>query len=93
MAPLLPEFRDLYDPADARFIGSPIDYIIFKNLSKVDSAEEAPLEIVFVDVKTGKSALTKAQQMNRTRCLGRGKESGFPHITLGRTAKLGQRLV
>src|SRR5207245_3957688 len=42
MAPLFPEFRNHYDPADARFIGSPIDYIIFKNLSKVDSVGEAP---------------------------------------------------
>src|SRR5881397_605457 len=33
MAPLFPEFRKRYNPADARFIGSPIDYIIFRNLS------------------------------------------------------------
>ena len=33
MAPLLEEFYSKYDLADARFIGQPIDYIIFKNLS------------------------------------------------------------
>jgi len=77
MAPLFPEFRNHYDPADARFIGSPIDYIIFKNLSKVDSVGEAPLEIVFVDVKTGKSALTKSQQMIEDAVSGEKKRVGF----------------
>lgn len=33
IAPLLPEF--LYNPADARFIGSPVDYIIFDGLTEV----------------------------------------------------------
>jgi predicted Holliday junction resolvase-like endonuclease len=31
IAPMLPEF--LYNPADARFIGSPVDYIIFDGLT------------------------------------------------------------
>src|SRR5437867_5849395 len=82
MAPLLPEFRNRYNPADARFIGSPIDYIIFKNLSKVDSAEEAPLEIIFVDVKTGKSALTKAQQMIEDAVSGPKKKVSFYTLRL-----------
>src|SRR5207249_2402221 len=77
MAPLFPEFRNLYNPADARFIGSPIDYIIFRNLSKIDSAEEAPVEIIFVDVKTGKSALTKAQQMIERAVSGEKKRVDF----------------
>src|SRR2546425_1571409 len=82
MAPLFPEFRNRYNPADARFIGSPIDYIIFKNLSKVDSAEEAPLEIVFVDVKTGKSALTKPQQMIEDAVSGPKKKVSFYTLRL-----------
>jgi predicted Holliday junction resolvase-like endonuclease len=82
MAPLFPEFRNRYNPADARFIGSPIDYIIFKNLSKVDSAEEAPLEIVFVDVKTGKSALTRAQQMIERAVSGEKKRVDFYTLRL-----------
>jgi len=82
MAPLFPEFRNLYNPTDARFIGSPIDYIIFKNLSKVDSAEEAPLEIIFVDVKTGKSALTKAQQMIERAVSGEKKRVDFYTLRL-----------
>ena len=82
MAPLFPEFRNLYNPADARFIGTPIDYIIFKNLSKVHSVEEAPIEIVFVDVKTGKSTLTKSQQMIQDAVSGEKKRVGFYTLRL-----------
>jgi len=82
MAPLFPEFRNLYNPADARFIGTPIDYIIFKNLSKVNSGEEAPIEIVFVDVKTGKSTLTKSQQMIQDAVSGDKKRVGFYTLRL-----------
>src|SRR3989442_2533810 len=82
MAPLFPEFRNLYNPADARFIGTPIDYIIFKNLSKVHSADEAPIEIVFVDVKTGKSTLTKSQQMIQDAVSGEKKRVGFYTLRL-----------
>ncbi len=82
MAPLFPEFRNLYNPADARFIGTPIDYIIFKNLSKVHSAEEAPIEIVFVDVKTGKSTLTKSQQMIQDAVSGAKRRVGFHTVRL-----------
>src|SRR3989475_11203476 len=82
MAPLFPEFRSLYNPADARFIGTPIDYIIFKNLSKVHSVEEAPIEIVFVDVKTGKSTLTKSQQMIQDAVSGEKKRVGFYTLRL-----------
>ena len=58
MAPLLPEFR--YEPADARFIGSPVDYIVFEGYSKGE-----PRRIVFVDVKTGKSSLSPIERKVR----------------------------
>ena len=48
MTPYLPEFS--YDPTEARFIGSPIDLIVFPGLSL-----DNPQEVVFVEVKTGKS--------------------------------------
>jgi Endonuclease related to archaeal Holliday junction resolvase len=48
-------------PADARFIGSPIDYLIFRNMSKGDDSEEL-IEIVLLDVKTGKSGLNGVQK-------------------------------
>ena len=57
IAPLLKEFK--YKMADARFIGSPIDYIIFDGLS-----EKRPVKIVFLDVKTGEKAqLTPVQKL------------------------------
>ncbi len=62
LAPLLPEFLELYSPSDARFMGSPVDYVIFKNLSKVESPEESPLEIVLLDVKTGEATLNKTEK-------------------------------
>jgi len=47
-APLLPMFE--YEPSDARFIGSPVDYIVFDGYSSKN-----PQKIVFVEVKTGKT--------------------------------------
>ena len=49
LAPYLPEFK--YDPTEARFIGSPIDLIVFPGL-----ATGNPQEIVIIEVKTGKSS-------------------------------------
>jgi predicted Holliday junction resolvase-like endonuclease len=48
MAPYLPEFK--YDPTEARFIGTPIDLIVFPGLSG-----DNPREVVFIEVKTGRS--------------------------------------
>jgi predicted Holliday junction resolvase-like endonuclease len=61
IAPLLPGFLAKYNPADARFIGSPIDYLIFRNMSKGDDSDD-PIEIVLLDVKTGKSGLNGVQK-------------------------------
>ena len=51
LAPLLPGFP--YLPADARFLGSPIDYIVFKGISNSGEAHLDPedLEIVLLEVK------------------------------------------
>ncbi len=49
MAPFLPEFK--YDPTEARFIGSPIDMLVFPGLS-----QGAPTEIVIMEIKNGPSA-------------------------------------
>jgi len=55
MVPFFPDFK--YDPTEVRFIGSPIDMIVFPGLSKGD-----PEEIVILEVKTGKSAQLTPQQ-------------------------------
>jgi predicted Holliday junction resolvase-like endonuclease len=62
---LLPFFPDFsYNPKDARFLGSPVDFIVF------DGLDEGDLEkIVFIEVKTGKSgALSPREKMVR-RCI------------------------
>jgi predicted Holliday junction resolvase-like endonuclease len=61
IAPLLPGFLAKYNAADARFIGSPIDYLIFRNMSKGDDTED-PVDIVLLDIKTGKAGLNGIQK-------------------------------
>jgi predicted Holliday junction resolvase-like endonuclease len=62
MAPVLPGFS--YLPADARFLGDPIDYVVFNgrtNLGYNETAEQE-LEIVLLEVKHGQSKLTPVQR-------------------------------
>src|SRR5271154_2220869 len=56
IVPYLPGF-DL-DPKDIRFLGTPIDLIAFKGLNA--SAED--IEIVFIEVKTGRSVLSAREK-------------------------------
>ncbi len=55
LAPYLPQFK--YDPTEARFIGSPIDLIVFPGLATGD-----PKEIVIMEIKTGKNCQLTPQQ-------------------------------
>jgi predicted Holliday junction resolvase-like endonuclease len=63
MAPVLPEFP--FNPADARFIGSPVDYIIFDGLTGVADEKSREIRIVFMDVKHGTGTLTRTQRIIR----------------------------
>ena len=69
MSPLFPEFYSKYEPSDARFLGSPIDYIIFKHMSEYDhktKAEDVPIDVVLVEVKsTKKAGLTEKEKAVR----------------------------
>lgn len=56
--PYLPDFS--YNPKDARFIGSPIDFIVFDGLNNNEVKN-----IVFIEVKTGKSGLSQRQRQIR----------------------------
>ncbi len=58
LAPYLPDFK--YDPTEARFIGSPIDLIVFPGL-----AQGEPKEIVIMEIKTGGSQLTPQENKIR----------------------------
>ena len=55
IAPYLPGFP--YKPTEARFIGKPIDFVVFKGMDgkKID-------EVVFVEVKSGKSNLSEVEK-------------------------------
>ena len=55
LAPYLPDFK--YDPTEARFIGSPIDLIVFPGLASGD-----PEEIVIMEIKTGKTGQLTPQE-------------------------------
>jgi predicted Holliday junction resolvase-like endonuclease len=55
MAPYLPDFK--YDPTEARFIGSPIDLIVFPGLARGD-----PEEIVIMEIKSGRNAQLTPQE-------------------------------
>ena len=55
LAPYLPEFN--YDPTEARFIGSPIDLIVFPGLARGD-----PEEIVIMEIKTSKTSQLTPQE-------------------------------
>ncbi|MFZ9888577.1 MAG: Holliday junction resolvase-like protein [Myxococcota bacterium] len=58
LAPLLPEFP--YTLEDARFLGAPIDYVVFDGHS-----EGAEVEVVFVEVKTGNAKLSRGERAIR----------------------------
>ncbi len=55
MVPYFPGFK--YDPTEVRFIGSPIDMVVFPGLAQGD-----PQEVVILEIKTGKSAALTPQQ-------------------------------
>jgi predicted Holliday junction resolvase-like endonuclease len=55
IVPYLPGFN--LDPKDVRFLGTPIDLIAFDGLN---ASEE--VEIVFIEVKTGQSALSPRER-------------------------------
>ena len=55
LAPFLPNFKHL--PTEARFIGKPIDFLVFKGMDekKID-------EVVFVEVKSGKAKTSPVEK-------------------------------
>ncbi|MBN2454894.1 hypothetical protein JXB11_05115 [Candidatus Woesearchaeota archaeon] len=54
VAPFTPEFK--YHPADLRFIGAPVDYIVFEGMNEKDIKR-----VIFLEVKSGKSRLNEQQ--------------------------------
>jgi len=67
MVPYLPGFE--FNPADARFIGSPIDLIVFDGLGN-----DEVKKIVFVEIKTGVSTLSTRERMVRDAVIAKNIE-------------------
>lgn len=59
LIPYLPDFR--YNPKDVRFLGTPVDLVVFDGL-----AQGEVRRIVFVEVKTGSSVLSARERQVRS---------------------------
>lgn len=61
LAPIMPQFQ--YLPSDAKFLGDPIDYVVFDGYSafRDDEGAAEEIEIVLIDIKSGGARLTKGQ--------------------------------
>ena len=58
LAPLFPRYLEEFNPKDARFLGSPIDFVVFDGL---DDGEVR--RIVLIEVKTGKATVTERERL------------------------------
>lgn len=66
LAPYLPGFP--CNPADARFVGKPIDFVAFSGAA--DGGEIK--EIIFVEVKSGEASLSKREREIKS-CVEKGR--------------------
>ena len=62
LAPIMPEFQ--YLPSDAKFLGDPVDYVVFDGYTdfRDGEGEAEDIEVVLIDIKSGGARLTKGQQ-------------------------------
>ena len=59
-------FNSDLNPKDFRFLGNPIDYIVFSGCSDVtDGVSDTIEKVILVDIKTGTSKLSKVQRRIR----------------------------
>lgn len=62
---MVPMYKDVfkYDPSDARFLGAPIDYVIFDGYTAVkDGNSDEPITVVLADIKTGNAKLNRTER-------------------------------
>ena len=60
LSPLFPAFAEQFEARDARFLGSPVDFVVFDGLDRGEVER-----VVFVEVKTGGSALSSRERRVR----------------------------
>ena len=60
-APMLPEFE--YLPSDAKFLGDPVDYVIFDGYTewRDGNLPAEQIEVILMDIKSGGARLSKGQ--------------------------------
>ncbi len=68
LAPLLISVELGADPRDFRHVGTPVDYVIFKGLSRGNVEE-----VIFLEVKTGKSSALSERERAVRRAVEGGK--------------------
>lgn len=76
LVPYLPEFG--FNPKDARFLGSPVDLVVFDGLADGDVKR-----VVFLEVKTGGAALTARER--QVRQVIEAREVAWVELRLTRT--------
>jgi predicted Holliday junction resolvase-like endonuclease len=62
---MIPLLQDVfkYEPSDARFIGAPIDYLIFDGYTAVkDDNSDEPIAVILADIKTGGASLNRTER-------------------------------
>lgn len=66
IVPFMNEFN--YNPSDARFLGSPIDYIVFDGYTNNEE-----VKVILSDIKTGENARLTKQQRKIKKAVEDGK--------------------
>ena len=66
MAPMLPGFP--FDPGDCRFVGKPVDFIVFRGMN-----EKEIDEVIFLEVKSGKNPSLNNQEKRLREVVRSGK--------------------
>ena len=62
---MVPMLSDIFkhNPSDARFIGAPIDYLIFDGYTSVkDGNSDEEITVVLADIKTGNATLNRTER-------------------------------
>jgi hypothetical protein len=68
LAPFLPDFP--YSPGDCRFIGKPIDLLVFRGMGDKEISE-----VIFVEVKSGKARALSTQEKKLREAVQAGRVS------------------
>ncbi len=58
LAPYLPDFP--FNPVECKFLGKPVDFLVFQGMDNKEINE-----VIFVEVKSGKSGLNKSERSLR----------------------------